>query len=127
MSKNEIEIEGGELPSGNHYHPMSKEELRTTAIDLVSGMAFASWQIKEYDVNLLPVIFLPFAMLSSLQIKEIERDEIVHFIGHMSDSVHHSINGYPCFSSMRVINQADVVRLGKFIDAVSALEEHDDG
>ncbi len=119
----EHEIESGEIPAGNHYHPMSSSELRDTAIALVSGMAFGSWQVHESDMGCMPIIFLPLALSDSLQLKEWERDEVIHFIGHMSDAVQRSINGYPCFMTMRAVNRADLLRLQKFISSIQALEE----
>ena len=116
-------IESGEIPAGNHYQPMTSVELRETAISLLSGMAFGSWQIHPSDLHCMPIIFLPLALTDSLQMKEWERDEVIHFIGNMSDAVQRSINGYPCFLSMRGVNRADLTRLEKFIDAIRALEE----
>jgi len=119
-------IESGEVLAESQYVPMSNADIKSTALRLLGGSAFGSWQIREYDMHLLPVIFLPLTFISPIQIKEMERDGIVHFIGDIDDSVARSINGYPCFTSMRYVNVADLTKLQKCIDALMALEMDDE-
>lgn len=115
-----MKFTNGELGVEPAYVPLTDKEIRAAAKGLLSGRVFGSWQLKEHELHLLTVIFLPLAFCDDLIRKEWERDNIAHFYGHTRDSVQTSVNGLPIFHTMRAITMGDVEAI---VEKAAAFEE----
>ncbi len=119
-------VERNWFPGENQYVRKSKDDIRQLALDNMAGQVFGSWQMRESDLNVLRVVFLPLIAVNDFHFKAWERDEIIHFYGHLKDSFNRSINGMPCFHTFHVINQSDLERVFKMQKLIAALDEPED-
>ncbi len=115
-------VESGEVSGESAYTPLTVTQVKQAAIDLLSGSIFGSWQISEHDRDLIPSIFMPLSFLDTLQAKQMERDGVVHVYGHVRDSVL-AVNGYPCLTSLSMLNQKDYDRIIVFAERLQAMDE----
>ena len=113
----------GEIGASPGYKPLSVEEVRQIAMDLLGGQIFGSWQIPKHDQHLLHSIFMPLMFLDELTLKEWQRDKIEHVYGHMKDTVSRSMYGYPIFHSFRPLNLEDTQRIVKMAQKMKAIME----
>lgn len=119
-------IERGWIPGDNQYVRKTKDEIRQLALDNMAGQVFGTWQMRESDLSVIRSVFLPLSFINDFIMKGWERDEIMHFYGHLKDSFNRSINGMPCFHSFYVINQSDLERMRKIQTLIAAIEEPED-
>jgi ribosome biogenesis protein Nip4 len=119
-------IKRGWVPGENQYRRKSKDEIRQLALDNMAGQVFGTWQMRESDLSVIRCVFLPLIAINDFHLKGWERDEIMHFYGHLKDSFSRSINGMPCFHSFHVINQSDLERVFKMQKLIDALDEPED-
>ena len=115
-SPEKIIVGEGTVAAGEGYHRPSDKEAKVLALDLVEGRAFATWMIRKHDEHLLPVIFMPLGLMDDIARKQMAADKIVHLYGRMDKASPRSVNGYPCFMSMGVLNAEDTKRVGEQID-----------
>ena len=83
------------------------EKISELALGIFKGEIFTSNQVSESDRNLLPVIFLPLALLSAEQRKEIAAHTPAMLCSRMAEAMARSINGYPCLPGMQMIYAQD--------------------
>lgn len=123
MSKNKDGIERGWIDGEKQYVTKTKDEIRQIALDVMTGSAYGSWQMSDKDH--LSMVFLPLIGIDDFVIKGWQRDEVIHFYGHIKDALNRSINGMPIFHSFCVIDQPDLDRVFKMIRLIEQLEEID--
>ncbi len=111
-------ITEGELEEGNHYVRKTNAEIRELALGLRSGTIFGSWQLREPD--LLVNVFMPLLFMTDVQRKSLIRDEVIHFYGAIADAAPRSINGYPIFFSMQLLNKEDAERMNAALKQLEA-------
>ena len=119
-------IERGFIPGESQYIRKTKDEIRQLALDNMAGSVFGSWQMREHETQYMHMVFLPLIATNDFHIKGWERDEIIHFYGHLTDAINRAINGMPIFHSFYVINQPDLERVFKMMDKIRAINEEDD-
>ena len=81
----------------------TKKELKQLAIDIVEGKVFGSWQISNPD--LLPLVFMTLFFMEEKQIKDLEKEGVVHFYEYLDKANQMSVNGMPTFFSSRTITK----------------------
>lgn len=118
-----IKLEHGHMGVESQYTPLTKDEVRQLALDNMAGSVFGSWQMSQNDLQHIWCVFLPMIAMNDLHIKALERDEVMHVYGHLSDAINRSINGMPIFHSFKVINADDLKRVNKMQQLIQALEE----
>jgi hypothetical protein len=119
-----IEIQSGESPEANQYVSKTDAEINDLAKQGYRGELFFSWQIREHDIHLLPSIFMVLNFLDDVARKEMIRDKIAHFYGEMKDAAGRSINGYPSFFSMGMLNQEDAQKIhNRIMEIVDLLDD----
>jgi hypothetical protein len=101
----------GEFENKKKYFGLSDEKIKEIAKGMYRNEIFTSMQIPEYDQHLLQSIFMPLIFLDTLSIKQMELDEICGFYANMSDAAPGSINGYPCFFSLNILNREDITKI----------------
>ena len=118
-------IEEGEVAEST-YVPKTNKEIRKLALDLMGGQVFGSWQLQEYEQNMLASIFMPLMLMSDVQRKQMVADNITHLYGNMSDAAPRSINGLPMFFSMYMLTSDDLKRVYEAVDILKDFMEPDD-
>lgn len=103
------------------YVRKSDKKIRQMAVEYFGGNLFGSWAFDEADYkSMMPMVFMPLSLMSEVQIKTLVRDEVDHVYGYMKDSAPRSINGYPIFYAMHMINRED---FNRFTTACALLQE----
>ena len=106
------------------YVPKTKEEIKDIAMGMREGRIFTSMQIREHDMNLLNVIFLPLVFMDYTQYKSIELMKIVHFYGHIDGGGSgRAINGYPSLFNMGMLNADDAKKVCDMYEKINAALE----
>jgi len=113
-----IEIQSGDSPAESQYVSKTDAEVNDLAKRGYRGELFFSWQLREHDMHMLPTVFMVINFLDDVTRKEMIRDKICHFYGDMKDAAPRSINGYPSFFSMGMLNNDDAKRIHARILAI---------
>ena len=119
-----MKIEEYDVPGESQYVPLTDKEITAYAKGIYQNTYFPSWWIKEHDLHLIQTIFLPLALLTSIQYKELKRDGLCHMLGDYNETVGRSINGYPCFMSCKTIDNADGIRIQEKLNQIIELMEN---
>lgn len=99
-------------PEQSKHKRMTDEELRVLALNMIEGRVFTDWHIPSNQVvHMLPVIFLPLALMSREQHTDYIQDPPGMVYEDLSKAGSRSINGMPSFLSCRMVSRADVPRL----------------
>lgn len=95
-----------ELPgvTGEDIPAMSDDELRKFVDDLVSGRVFTHHQVLQE--SMIPMVFMPIA-LGALKWSDTGFANIGAIWEYMDQAGPRSINGYPMFTSLRLMNAND--------------------
>jgi hypothetical protein len=81
---------------------MLEVERRQLALDIMDGKIFATWNIKPSDgKDMIGAIFMPLALGAKLP------KGVAHLYEYLSAAGPRSINGYPIFTSLRILLKED--------------------
>jgi len=84
---------------------LSDVAIKELALGLVRNKYFCSDQLRNAaDVHM---VFMPLVFLDKRTRKKIINDGVVHFYEEYSKASPRTINGYPCFMSMRMLTKLD--------------------
>lgn len=102
-------------PAVKPPEPISEEELKAFTLGLIDGRVFTSAHVGEADM--LPMIFMPlglgmFADHGDKELKAID-EKLGVFWEWMDRAGPRSVNGYPCFFSVRMLCKSDWERARK--------------
>ena len=86
---------------------LPQEQISTLALGLFIGEVFMNGQINEGDEHLMPMIFMPLALMSKEQAEAFNQHPPAMVCGRMQDALPRSINGYPMFTSMTMVYAQD--------------------
>lgn len=86
---------------------MNDKEKKTLAVDIVEGRVFGTWSIREDNINIIPLIFMPLALANKDILEGMEKDNITQIYEYMDKAGPRGINGFPTFFSMHMINEDD--------------------
>jgi hypothetical protein len=96
-------------------------EVVTLAQGILANKYFLSTYIRESEMRSLKEIFLPLAIIDEKTIQKMKDDDVVVFYEEMANSINRmSVNGYPCFGSVRMLTRAD---WEKVRGALAAIED----
>ncbi len=88
---------------------ITEEEVRTLAMDMVSGTVFTDRHCES--VEEVRRIFIVLALMNPKQLKELGKRDIGMVYEHIDKASPRSINGKPCFFSFRTLTQKDTKRV----------------
>ena len=104
---------------------MTPEEIKELATDTFKEKVFFSTMLQEGQEHLLTSVFMPVMFMDNKQIKDVEEKNIVAFYEYFEKATPRSINGYPMFMSMHMINKEDLTEVQELIkklqDATNAV------
>ena len=106
-----ITSEGEIIQGVSSYKSKTDEEIKDIAKGIYSNEIFASFLMKEYEIDLLKSVFMPLMFINSITLKQWHNDRISHFYAYMKDAGSRSINGLPMFMSFGVLNDKDSKRV----------------
>jgi hypothetical protein len=102
--------------SKEHTLPhMSDDRLRQFILDFLGGRLFTSAHMSEGAPDMLPMVFMPLALGGLADWTREEIEQIGIFYEYLADAGPRSINGMPCFFSMRMLHVEDWRRARKVI------------
>ena len=95
---------------------MEEKELRQLAIDIEERKVFGTFNMSINDMNCLQSVFMPIAFMNEEQRQKFIKNDIIHFYEYYDKAAGKmSINGMPCFGSMRSINKQDWEKVVRYI------------
>lgn len=98
--------------------PMSESELKDLAMAMRAGTVFSSDHIPPHGRNMLGSVFMPLLLGG----RNIQRSIAIHnftlFYENLSEAGPRSINGMPCFFSVRMLKEKDHKRLYAKMDQI---------
>jgi len=83
------------------------EKIAELALGIFKGAIFTDAQVAKSDWYLLPIIFMPLALLTGKLRKEFAAHPPAMLCGRMAEALPRSINGYPIFVNMQIIYAQD--------------------
>ncbi len=95
--------------------PMSDEALRTFVLDYLAGLIFASSSLPAGNPQLVGQVFLPLICGGLSAYNPSSLGNIGLFYEYLSQSLPREINGYPMFTSVRLMSREDWDRARKAI------------
>ncbi len=102
-----VEEKKPEEPEKHDVPRMTEEGLREFVLGLCDDKIFCSAHIREHDLHLMKAIFMPLAFGAFSGWTKEEMSEIGVFWEWNRTAMPRSINGYPMFSSVRMLHVKD--------------------
>ena len=94
------------------WEPHTDEELKEIAQALLDGRIFSDRHVQE--PSQLPQHFMVLGLLEPEQSKELAEMGVDFIYEYVEQAAPRSINGLPCFFSMRMLTRDETVRMTKF-------------
>lgn len=107
------------------YQSKTDKELRDLAFDIVAGNVFHDQMIhpNENAERMIRNVFLPLSFINKEQAQEMMNDEVSIFYEYINRAGDRSVNGYPTFFSVNMLDKKDLERLQPYIDKVVEFRE----
>lgn len=99
---------------------LPQEQIAELALGIFTGQVFTSGQVSKHDQHILQMIFMPLALFSSEQAKELRKHPPAMLCGRMKDAFEKSINGYPIFFKMQMVYAQDAALIREHYDKLKA-------
>lgn len=109
---------------------MTDDEINALAEDIYRDRVFTSDHIRQGDLNMLPVIFVPIIFADKKWIELMQKDAPGMIYEHISEAGPRSVNGYPTFFSFHIVSKDDAKKVWEKFEqiknAVCGVIKHDD-
>lgn len=102
------------------------EELVQIAKDLLEGRIFTDRNLEPGDARMLGSIFLPLALMDEAQAKKMMADRVSMVFEYLNKAGPRGINGYPFFTSCRVMNCSDFEKFAEIYNKAVAIQKEAD-
>ena len=96
----------------------TEDELKEIAIGIHAGTIFTDRHIK--DTNMLTSVFMPIIFGAFKEAKDIENVGLIY--EHLSEAGPRSVNGYPSFMSMNILDHAEAKRVFEMYDKLKEIK-----
>lgn len=103
------------------YRPRTDAELEQLAQDVAAGKVFTSMQVKRQED--MTMVFMMLAFLEKEDVEWLKSQDIYFIYEYLDQAGPRSVNGYPCFLSMRYLNREDWTKMAKRFDEIKNLLE----
>ena len=90
---------------------LTDDEINALAEDIYRDRVFTSDQLRQGDLNMLPVIFVPLVFADKKIIELMQKDAPGMIYEHLSEAGPRSVNGYPTFFSFHIVSQEDAKKV----------------
>lgn len=101
----------------------TNDELIKIAQGIFHKEIFIDRYVQENEGQLLMNIFLPLAMMDAQQIEKMKNNPPAMIYEYYSKRMSMSINGYPCFSSCHLLNEADTEKVFHIVKQLEQSEK----
>uniref|UniRef100_A0A6H1ZZZ2 Uncharacterized protein n=1 Tax=viral metagenome TaxID=1070528 RepID=A0A6H1ZZZ2_9ZZZZ len=109
---------------------LTDDEINALAEDIYRDRVFTSDHLRQGDLNMLPVIFMPLLFAGKKMIEKMQKDAPGMIYEHFSEAGLRSINGYPTFFSLHIVSKEDAKKVWEKFEqikkAVCEVIKHDD-
>jgi len=95
---------------------MEEKELRQLAIDISENKVFGTFHMNKYEINNVSMVFMVLIFMTKEQRQEMVDNKVVHLYEYYSEAGPRSVNGMPCFFSVRQIIENDWKKIVKYIN-----------
>ena len=96
----------------------TSEELRMLAMEMITGAVFTDWMIPEEEVDIIPSVFLPLALMTPKEGEEFIARKPFMLYEHMSKANEMGVNGYPTFMSLQIVTEDEIEILKSHLAAL---------
>lgn len=90
---------------------LADDEINALAEDIYRDRVFTSDQIRQGDLNILPVIFMALVFADQKLIEKMQKDAPGMIYEHFSEAGPRSVNGYPTFVSLHIVSKEDAKKV----------------
>ncbi len=108
---------------------LTDDEINAMAEDIYRDRVFTSNHIRQGDLNMLPVIFMPLVFADKKMIEKMQKDAPGMIYEHLIEAGPRSVNGYPTFVSLHIVSQEDTKKVWEKFEqikkAVCEVIEHE--
>ena len=101
-----------------NYQRKTDQEIRTLALDVLSGRVFGTWSHEDAA----RLSFMPLGLCGSEHIEAMQQAEIAHVYEYIEQAGPRSINGLPSFMSMKLLDKQDAQRLMAELKRAEAMQ-----
>ena len=99
------------------YRPRSDEELRELAKKIINNDVFTSNHLHDHERQYLATVFLPLAMFSPMQKREMWQQKPFMFYANSGERDQmHGINGLPMLNNVAWLDKKDTLKLEKLMN-----------
>lgn len=100
------------------------EELKDIALKINSNEIFTDRHIPEEQSEMLPIVFMPLGLMSGEELTKAFGDDPGLAYEYMNKAGPRSINGFPSFFSMQVLDMEETIKVDGYIKKIrKAIEE----
>lgn len=103
---------------------MNNSELKKLAWDIHAGKIFTDRHIRKDDYRLVASIFMPTIFMSEKQRNEVINSGMIY--EYYDKAGPRSINGYPCFMSLRILNKDDTKKIIEYVKEIETIKRNFD-
>jgi hypothetical protein len=97
-------------------------ELKQIASDMYEGKIFSSLNLGDKLEEALPIVFMPM-MFGALSERTKERADVGLIYEYISEAAPRSINGFPVFFSLKILNDEDTRKVFVYYEEYKKLKE----
>ncbi len=90
---------------------LTDDEINALAGDIYRDRVFTSDHLRQGDLEMLPVIFMPLVFADKKIIEKLRKDAPGMIYEHISEAGPRSVNGYPTFFSLHIVSQEDTKKV----------------
>ena len=90
---------------------LTDDEINALAEDIYRDRVFTSNHVRQGDLNMLPVIFMPLAFADRKIIEKMQNDAPGMIYEHFREAGPRSVNGYPTFVSFHIVSKEDAKKV----------------
>lgn len=90
---------------------LTDDEINALADDIYRDRVFTSDHLRQGDLNMLPVIFMPLVFADKKMIEMMQKDAPGMIYEHLIEAGRLSVNGYPTFVSLHIVSQEDAKKV----------------
>lgn len=106
----------------NQNKTYSDEELKTLGIDLAENKIFSHFHIRESDRGMIGQIFMPIIFGALKDFSDEQKKELGMIYEYFDKAGPSAINGYPIFSSCRLLRQSDTTKVLNYMEEYMKLK-----
>ena len=97
---------------------LTDDEINALAEDIYRDRVFTSDHLRQGDLNMLPVIFVPLVFADKKMIEKMQKDAPGMIYEHFSEAGPRSVNGYPTFFSFHIVSQEDAKKVWEKVEQI---------